>query len=145
LPQLEVYIDTLEHDWPARELLCRDLGVPHSRIKGRTTAFQLKKVVLSYLARRPFGLLRLLSVLDDYWDCKVQINYITKEALSYDNDRNRGMIEHIMEQACQSLLREPPAHWPELMGLYCQKLAHLRYYDEFAGKEPPSGEKVSSF
>ena len=129
------YLDIQDDDWPAQERLCRDLGIAHSRIKGNGTAFQLRKAIFSYLAKKPLSLLHMLSVLDDYWDCKIQLHYLAKEAEMYDNERNRSLIEHILWQAGQNLIRESPLDWPELIGLFCQKLAHLRYYDEFAGKD----------
>ena len=130
------YLNTQDTDWPAQERLCRDLGVAHSSIEGNGRAFQLGRVALSFLAMKPWGLFRLFYVLDDYWDFKLQLRILEKEAQRYDSSRNRGMIDHIILQAGQNLIREPSKHWPELIGLYCQKLAHLRYYDEFATKEP---------
>jgi len=132
---MTVYLDERDNDWPAQERLCRDLGVSHQQIKRNSTAFQLRKVIFSYLAKRPFGLFRLLSALDDYWDCKIQLRILTHEAEKYESERNHAMIEQIVRQAGQNLIRESPADWPELIGLFCQKLAHLRYYDEFAGKD----------
>lgn len=129
------YLDLTQRDWPAQERLCRDLGVSHSRIGGNGEAFRLKKVLLAYLAKKPLGIFRLLSILDDYWDCRIQLHILVDEAKKFDSERNRAMIEEIIWQAGQNLIRESPGDWPELVGLFCQKLAHLRYYDEFADKE----------
>ena len=126
------YLDVRHKNWPAQERLCRSLGVSYSRIKGNGTVFTLKKAIMTYLAKKPLGWHLLFSVLDEYWECIIQLRILEKEAVKVNNDRNRYMIEQILRQAGQNLIHESPADWPELVGLYCQKLVHLRYYEEFA-------------
>jgi hypothetical protein len=117
-------------DWPAQELLCRRLGISYSRTKGNGTDFALCKALLSCLRHKPWHCCRILSVLNVYFDCKLYIHALRKEAGKVRNSRNQEIVNHILRQAGASLIREPQDHWPELIGLFTQKLVHVGYYEE---------------
>ena len=125
------YLDYKHKEWPAQERLCRDLGVSHSRIKGNGADFHLLKIVLSFLTRKPLSWYRLFSALGEYWDCKILIRYLEKEAAMVRTAKNKDLVESILRAAGKNLVVESREDWPELIGLFGQKLAHLRYYDEF--------------
>jgi len=124
------FLDDQHKDWAAHELLCRRIGIPYSRTREKGMASTLRAALLSHVIRKPQYLIRLLSFLNVYWDCKLQSHILQKEAGKIRNKHNRMIVEHILRQAGHCMVSEPQGAWPEIIGLFSQKLAHVGYYDD---------------
>ena len=127
-------LDQQHEDWPAQQLFCRRLGITLCLEWERGEAFTLIKAARRYLIRQPWYWYRLIPALREYGDCKYHLAYLRREAGKVRTVRNRVLVEHILQQAAMNLVRESPENWPELGGLFSQKLAHLGYYDELSAE-----------
>jgi len=119
-----------DSDWAAQEYLCRRLGVSFSHTNENEKDFGTVKVMVSFLLRKPWLCYRLIPAINEYWECKYYIAVLQKDAVNIRTDINDGIVNYMLNQAWQDLIRESPVDWPELMGLVSQKLMHLRYHDE---------------
>ena len=117
-------------DWLARDFLCRCLGM------GASEDSALKSS-LAFVAKHPFRLRHLLSSLVEFWDFKAYLAYLRRQGEKVADAKNRELVDQIVWQAGRNLCEESADDWPEIVGLFAQKLAHLRYYEEFLDEHSP--------
>ena len=127
---MEFYISDKDDNWPAQERLCRSLGISYSRANTESSAFHLRKAVFSYLIKKPLRLYRLLLLINEYWNCKLYLHVLKTDGDKVRTAQNKEIVDQILDQAGQNLVRESPDDWSEIVGLHSQKLAHLKYYEE---------------
>ena len=125
-----LYLDGRDLDWPARALFCHKMGIDVSQTPEERNDTGLGRAVLFFLLAKPWFLYRLLPAYLEYCECKLHMHMLYQEADMYRTDENAGLVDHIVAQTGQSLVRESPKDWSELCGLAMQKLAHLQYHDD---------------
>ena len=124
----DIYIQAQLH-------LCRALHVPYCQAKigaGSDKVFSVSKALSLCVLRSPFGFVRSIPALIDYYTFKSHINYLHSHADRVRNSRNSEFADDIIDTACRIMLIEPSKHWSELSGLSAQKLAHLKYHEELS-------------
>ena len=120
--------------WPAQWRFCLLLGCRPGFGQGEggaTEAFSFQKVIRSYASSRPFyqwG--RILQAFEEYYACLCYIRFLEESARKVVNEENEALARRIVEQGRKAFARSEKRDWPELAGLWSQKLLHLRYYNE---------------
>ena len=77
----------------------------------------------------------MLQAIEEYYACLCYIRYLNQSAERVADAGNEDFVLRILEQGRVSLAHSQKEEWPELAGLWNQKLLHLRYYEELFGKK----------
>ncbi len=122
--------------WPAQWRFCLALGYRPGFGGTPSEAFSFKKAVGGFLAEQPvYRWNKLFQALEEYYACLFHIRYLMQSAEKVAHEDNEAFIRQILEQSRVSLAKSAKEDWPELTGLWNQKLLHLRYYEDLFGQE----------
>lgn len=129
-------LDRNSPGWPAQWRFCLALGLRPNFDGPPSEAFSFKKAIRSYLSARPiYQWGKVLQAIEEYYACLCYIRYLNQSAERVADAGNEDFVLRILEQGRVSLAHSQKEEWPELAGLWNQKLLHLRYYEELFGKK----------
>ncbi|MCL2166384.1 MAG: hypothetical protein FWH49_03750 [Clostridiales bacterium] len=98
-------------------------------------------MMLTFLRRKPWLVLRFFSAVSEYYQCQLNILLLYKEADKVRTEENSSLLDRIIQNACDCLVRSAYEDWPELIGLSAQKIVHLAYHDDLISGKYDSAKK----